>query len=771
MMFATLCSCNITNFLQEDQYYVEEVKTVILNAGSESSEAELKTELEKFYRLKSTNKRKNYNYFKLRDKEDPGWIGRWRRNKRSEAPNLLDSAQVLNTVNDLQQYLRNKKGYHQATVEHRTTKLNKSRSSIITILVDTGPQYKINKLHHLTKDSTIDKIYSVIKKNSILKQGGPIDAFQMDLEKQRIVSAFQKGGYADFNLTDLEVSGDSTDLDNAWDIFITILPDPVKNNHTKFTIGEISVYTDYNKFHKEGGLQSEYQFDKTFYKSSEDFLVRPSTIDRKIYLKSYDRYNSENYNKTVRNLFSLGTYSFAKVTPVVSRQDSSIIDYKILLTPHNNKWVLDVGLEAFFSNISRINGNVIGIGFGAGIQDRNAFGGSETFESSIEAGVEFQPSGLGLNSLSLGFNNSIKIPTLTKPFNVLRPANKLGLIKDENMSILQNESSSSLNLGFNYLDILNYFRIYSINAGYGYDITLNKRNRITFNQIGVNYTNYLIPPDGDFDTIISNNAVLENSFQTSFFTGLLFKDLTYTYQTERARNRNNYGLISRLEFSGLEVYGLNQAYNALSGNNKIWRLSDGSDLEKMIKLELDGRWYAKSGPRTQLAARVRTGIAIPIGDDKTVSYIEQFFVGGPSSIRAWRPMHLGPGNFSNDEFYAPSDTTIFYQRGDIVLDFSLEYRFDLIWYLEGALFLDGGNIWTIRDDINRPESTFNGRFMESLALGYGYGFRFDFNYFLIRFDLGFKLKYPQKNPNNDSYWISPKGQRFGNFNIAVNYPF
>ena len=432
-----------------------------------------------------------------------------------------------------------------------------------------------------------------------------------------------------------------------------------------------------------------------------------------------------------------------------------------------------------------IDDQLVGIAYSAGLEDRNAFGGSERFKASVESGIEFNPNpnpGSGnrfINSISFGLNTELEIPTLTRPLNVIRLMNRLNLIKDSSVNKLEEEGVSTLSQGINYVDILQYYKIFAINASYGYDFVLNSRNRFTFNQIGINYTNYSISRPGLFVPILDNNLVLQNSFQDNLFTGFIFNDLTYFFQSDKGKNHNNWAFISSLELSGLEVYLANEISNAISGSSKIWRLNSDTEFEKMVKVEFDARWYSKTRRRSQIAARFKTGLAVPYGNDNTVSYIKQFLIGGPSSIRAWRPMHLGPGTFIGRDFFEPTSQTIFYQRGDINLEMNFEYRFDLLWLMEGALFVDAGNIWTLRDDASRPGSKFGTDFLSELAIGYGYGIRFDFNYFLIRFDLGIKLLYPSFQFSDSagpyieptSRWISPMGQGIGNFNIAVNYPF
>ena len=165
--------------------------------------------------------------------------------------------------------------------------------------------------------------------------------------------------------------------------------------------------------------------------------------------------------------------------------------------------------------------------------------------------------------------------------------------------------------------------------------------------------------------------------------------------------------------------------------------------KSFFKIQLDGRWNKRYKRNNQLAARFKVGASIPYGsnqngDPNVVSFIKQFLIGGPSSLRAWRPMQLGPGAY---EFPDP-DPISFYQRGDLIMEFNLEYRFDLFWLVEGALFLDGGNIWTLKTDPDRLNARISSDFYKQIALGYGWGIRFDFNYFLIRFDFGYKLRNP-----------------------------
>ena len=783
-------SCNIAKYLDEDQMVIEDIRLTIQDTPKNLDNSALKGELEKLYSIRTNHDLKSTNYYRFKDIEDPKWPKKWRKNKRTQAPALLDESEVEETVQSIESYLRNKKGFQRADVSYEIQRNPKSKKAIVLLSAHTGDQYTINEIRHLTRDSAIIDMVEEISHQSLLKPGDPIDALSFDVEKQRIVSEMQRAGYADFNLTNVEILGDSSDLEKSWDIFFNITQFSETESHKKYSIGNIEIFTDFHQGQKIGQLSSEDRYDKTYHKQNEKYVVRPSTLNRKIYLNKYDVYNSENYYKTLRKLYTLGSYKFARISPKANPDDSALIDYQIFLTPHNRKWVLDLGLESFFSTLtsSTINDELVGVAASVGVEDRNAFGGSEKFSASMQAGLEFNPSIFqdGSNrfviSRSFGLNTKLDIPTLTKPFNIIRPLHKIGIINDGRLQRMEEEGLSSLNFGVNFLDILGFYRVLSVEAEYGYEFHFNDKNRLSFTQINFNYTNYEVVDENFFP----DNPVLTNTFVDNLFTSLAFQELTYRHTTERGINRSNFAIISSLEVSGLEVQVLNSLSNAITGSNNVWELNGNTEFEKMFKVGFETIWYSPQTPAGQLAARFKTGLAMPFGSDNDVSYIKQYFVGGPSSIRAWRPMHLGPGTFANDDFFDPTSQTIFFQRGDILIDMSLEYRFDLFWLMEGALFIDAGNIWTIGlergvdGSIQRPGSNFTADFLSQLAVGYGYGLRFDFTYFLIRFDLGLKLLSPTNSFSFDgiprvlprsSRWISPRGQSFGNFNIAVAYPF
>ncbi len=734
----------------------------------------LESELDQFVTLKPNTNTwygvpREYYYFKKLEKGDSLEIEQLKDSKVAEKPAILDKDEVERITNDLQQYIRNKKGFYEAEVDHEIKISGKTASVVYE--VQLGPPYRIRELEYVSLDTTLESTLQQVAKNSLLKTEDQLDALTFDLEKQRIVNAFQDRGYANFNLSHVEIEGDSTNQKHKVDVLFKVLVPNKEEAHTRYRVGEINVFTDYHQFQKTDSLNHEYLFGKKYYKQLDRFLVKPNVIDKKIFLKTNSYYSNQAYYKTVRKLFSLDTYRFAKLSPTVSTVSDSIIDYNIFLTPQRDRWIIGLNNDVFYSNINSVYRNLVGLTLGTSLENRNTFRGSEIFKIGLESGIEFTLTPDANNrrlvtTFTFGVNSSLQLPRMSKTLNTIPLLNKLNLISDKALSKLNEEGSTEFSAGYNYIDVLDYYQIRSFNASYGYDFTLDNKNRIVVNQMGINLS--LNTKLDSFETLSLRNPLLEQSFQSAFFTGFLFNDITYYRQSNRPANKINWLYIFYFELSGLELFLANQAYNAVTNKDNVWKIRN-TDIAKFAKLDIDLRWRKDLKTGGQLAWRFRSGVAVPYGNGSIVSWLKQFSVGGPNSIRAWRPMEIGPGAFFTRN---QGRSQIFAERGDIITEFSLEYRQKLFWLVEGGLFIDGGNIWTLKEEQARPGSQFTGDFFRQFALGYGYGIRFDFTYFKIRFDFGFQLKNPVRHPDTGELWIPLKGQRwFGNPNVAVNYPF
>jgi len=92
--------------------------------------------------------------------------------------------------------------------------------------------------------------------------------------------------------------------------------------------------------------------------------------------------------------------------------------------------------------------------------------------------------------------------------------------------------------------------------------------------------------------------------------------------------------------------------------------------------------------------------------------------------------------------------------------------------LNGAVFLDAGNICLLRNDPLRPGAHLRAKgFFSEIALGTGAGLRYDISYLVIRADLGIGLHTPYSNPDNGGYFNTPRFKDNIGFYLAIGYPF
>ncbi|MCY7359701.1 MAG: outer membrane protein assembly factor, partial [Rudanella sp.] len=167
------------------------------------------------------------------------------------------------------------------------------------------------------------------------------------------------------------------------------------------------------------------------------------------------------------------------------------------------------------------------------------------------------------------------------------------------------------------------------------------------------------------------------------------------------------------------------------------------------------------------------GFLYSYGPNESAPYEKYFFAGGSNSLRAWRPRRLGPGSayprttITNGRLAPqfltdPRDRTkklpqfdyTFEQPGDFLLEGSAELRGRLFHFgadFNGALFIDAGNVWTLRNDPARSGDFLQlSKLIPDVAVGTGAGLRVDFSFFIIRFDAGIKVWDPARRYYSES---------------------
>ena len=195
-------------------------------------------------------------------------------------------------------------------------------------------------------------------------------------------------------------------------------------------------------------------------------------------------------------------------------------------------------------------------------------------------------------------------------------------------------------------------------------------------------------------------------------------------------------------------------------DNNRYQLLDVA-FSQYIKSELDYVKHWDLGKKNVLAARTFFGIAIPYGNSNSIPFARSFFAGGPNDNRAWTAYNLGPGS---------SETTNEFNEANLKIALSAEQRFNLFGNLNGAIFVDAGNIWNVLDNVEDNRATFSSfDSLKDIAIGSGFGLRYDFSFFIFRFDVGFKTYDPSYRDKNR--WFNDYNFTNAVYNIGINYPF
>ena len=261
------------------------------------------------------------------------------------------------------------------------------------------------------------------------------------------------------------------------------------------------------------------------------------------------------------------------------------------------------------------------------------------------------------------------------------------------------------------------------------------------------------------DDVDNRNAILRYNYEDIFIMKMGF-GLTYSDEVDAFR--------LNVESSGNLLSAFSKALN-LKINSQGQRTFINIAYAQYAKADFDYTHLVRLDDRNVLALHAGIGVAYPYGNSKVLPFEKRYFSGGANSVRGWGVRELGPGGYKGND----GRIDFINQTGDMKLDLNAEYRTPLFWKFEGALFVDAGNIWTLRKYDEQPNGQFKlDKFYKQIAAAYGMGLRLNFDYFILRFDMGMKAINPAYE-SGDEHWaiIHPKLSRDFAFHFAVGLPF
>ncbi|WP_432671328.1 BamA/TamA family outer membrane protein [Flavobacterium sp. SM2513] len=672
-------------------------------------------------------------------KKDKGFK-HWVKYKLGEPPVLYSKVDLDYNEDILRNYSENN-GYFKTKVESDSTRRGRKASAEYS--VEPRKQYRIKSVTFPDDSTAIAKQINRISRRSLLKPNRPYNLEIIKLERQRIDTRLKEKGFFYFSEDDLLIQVDSTVGKSEVDLIVKIKEQTLDKSLEQYRINNIIVYPNYSINDTIFNTEKNAIKHNDLTIIDEENIFDPRVFDRTLYFKKDDLYNRTDHNLSLNRLVNLGTFKFVKNTFKIADTTGNYLDAYYYLTPLPKK---SIRLEVLGkTNSANYSGTELNVNW----SNRNTFKGAELLSVSVFGGLEVQVSGQnnGFNVYRLGGETSLIWPRFIAP------------IKLNSASGFVPRTKASLGYEFQQRD-----KLYSLNTFKGSFGYIWKENIRKEHELKVSEITYVSPMHVTslYQSQIDENEALGKVIEKQLIFGPTY---SYTYtNTMQKRKKNTMYFKGDLELAGT-IAGLVTGADA---NKEAPKEILDVPFSQFVKLQAEFRFYHKLGKNSEIASRVIAGGAFAYGNSTTIPFIKQFFIGGTNSIRAFRARSIGPGSF------IPEATGGFLpdQSGDVKLEFSTEYRAKIYSVVNGAVFLDAGNIWSLEDGVDNGTGNrkFSKKFFDEIAVGAGVGLRFDLSILVLRTDFAVPLRLPY-GALSDRWVLDNINLKSGVFNLAIGYPF
>ena len=717
LMMAVL-SCSTTRVLQEDQYRLSDNKIKVLNdkkfnTSSLTPYIKQKPNPSLFF---------GWNPFLSVYNWSNGNGGIWDKlvQKIGQAPVVYDSDLVESSIENIRNHLEYQ-GYYGSSVD-ADIKLKKRKVSV-SYNVILGRRYPISSIEYvLPAGGEFTNAFLKDTSNVSVKPGGYLSEASLEKESERSAAQMRNEGFFEFNKNHFFFEADT-----------------LSGNGTAALQVAVKEYTR-NESPRDAAPIRRYYIDDVDISYPENLDIRPKVLKDLTTLAPGQVYSEDAVNNTYSRLSALKIFSTVNIG--MTPKDTNLVDCSISLSQSKLQGI-KVNLEA-----SSNSSGLFGISPQISYYHKNIFKGGEMLNLSFMGNFQFKFND-SVRSNEFGVSGGLSFPKFFPlPYRLFTGA----------------VPRTDVNVSYNYQDRPEYTRNI-ISTSYGY--SGNVRNRFFYQAypLQMNIVR-LFDLDSDFYDSLADDPFLRNAYQDHFDLG---SGLMLYYTTDAESIPKSTFFYTRFQF---DIAG-----NLLSCFNKYMR--QDSNGARMIwntpysqfvrgEITLGRTWIFGRNSGQAIATRLLAGAGYAYGNSTALPFEKHFYAGGSNSLRGWQARTVGPGLSQMDKsFVIPNQT------GDMKLEANVEYRFSMFWKVAGALFVDAGNVWTLRSsgEGNSYESMFRlDTFGESIAANWGAGLRLNFGFLLLRFDMGIKIH----DPARIRKWVSPdmwfKRDGFA-VHFGVGYPF
>lgn len=659
--------------------------------------------------------------------------------RMGEAPVIYDKELALQTRQNVELAVKNL-GYLGAKVDlEENVKKNRVK---VKYLIHPGERYHVRNIELDIQDSAISRRLEQKDFKSGLSAGMPFNLNVLDAERSKINSFLQNCGYNKFNKDFLRYEADTLIGNHEVDVRMSLSPMLLQNGvelpHTLYTIGNVNF-----DFQQQDGKRP---------------FLREGRLGRSVMLQKGLPYKERDVQETYSRIMRMGAVLSSNVRFSESKSDSAVLDATVSLLPNKR--------NSFRAELEGTNSaGDLGAAVSLSYQNRNLFRGSELLTIKLRGAFEAIKGLKGYadqNFLEYSAEIGLAFPEMMIPY--LKSSFKRKTL-----------ATSEVALAYDSQDRPEFHRRV-VTASWRYRWSrMNRRLQHKVDLLDINYVfmpwisstfadRYLNDPE-------NRNAILRYNYENLYIVKWGY-NFSYSSQPLNGSN-SNYGTNAYILRGGVETAG-----NLLQGLAEMSRVkTDGNGHKTLfgiayaqyVKADFDISKSFLINKYNSLALHLGIGVALPYGNSNILPYEKRYFSGGANSVRGWSVRELGPGSFAGHD----GRIDFINQTGDLKLDMNVEYRTHLVWKLDGAFFVDAGNIWTLRKYEEQPGGQFRlDSFLEQIAVAYGLGIRLNFNYFILRLDGGMKAINPVYDDFRHHYpLLHPVFSRDFSFHFAVGLPF
>ena len=592
----------------------------------------------------------------------------------------------------------------------------------------------------------------------------------MESERQRITRLFRNRGYYFYQNSYASYLADTVNVPGKVQLRL-MMADSVDDKATRqWYIGKIHV--NFRKQYMEELKDSFVRSYLSFHYNGRKMPIRPGIVLQSLRLRPRELYRVRTEERAKTGLQEMGLFSYSSIqfTPRSMQTLDSLgnVVYRDTLDA-NIDLVFDKPYDFYVeANARGKTTGRVGPELVVGLTKRNAFHGGEKLSVNLHGSHEWQTisqAGGGstrINSYEYGSDVSVEFPRIITPWNMFRTMeqNERRYRAGHMPTRYRGVPTTTIKASMNVLNRASYFRRHVASGELTYAWSTSYQHQHSFSPLILSYE-FMNSRTAAFDSILALHPYLQISMRDQFVPKMSY---TYTYRSPR-RYRHPITWSTTIS-EAANILSLGYMAAGRGWNEKDKKMFK-NPFAQFLKLETDFVKYWRITQDGTLVGHVNAGIIWSYGNAENAPYYEQFYIGGANSVRAFNVRSIGPGR------YQPTNSKYSYidQTGDIKYLMNLEYRQKVWGDLYGALFLDAGNVWTLRNHEYSPLGKFDvDKFFGQLAVGTGVGVRYDMGMFVIRVDWGIGLHVPYDTGKSGIYNI----RRFKDaqsLHFAVGYPF